>query len=265
MTKVLVHGNPESSAVWGPLLDQLAHRGVDDVVCLSPPGFGAPLGERPPRSPQDYRDWLIGELERCDRPVDLVGHDWGAGHLYAVLAQLKSARRGELVRTWTADVAGLLHADYEWHEMGQLWQTPEVGEQVVAAMAAMDVAERAEGYVGMGVTPDAAADMAAAMNDDMGSSILSLYRGAAQPYMADLGRKLAGEQLPPGLVVLATEDTFAGTDAMTSAVAADLGADVLRLEGAGHWWMCQRPDAAADALVAHWADADVIAERGESE
>ena len=40
MTVVLVHGNPETDAIWGPLVDAL---GRDDVVRLSPPGFGAPL------------------------------------------------------------------------------------------------------------------------------------------------------------------------------------------------------------------------------
>jgi pimeloyl-ACP methyl ester carboxylesterase len=40
MTVVLVHGNPETEALWAPLVDQL---GRDDLVRLSPPGFGAPL------------------------------------------------------------------------------------------------------------------------------------------------------------------------------------------------------------------------------
>ena len=70
---VLVHGNPETDAVWDPLLAEL---GRDDVVCLSPPGFGATVGE--------YRDWLVGELEAFDGPVDLVGHDWGGGHVVNV-------------------------------------------------------------------------------------------------------------------------------------------------------------------------------------
>ena len=39
MTVVLVHGNPETDAVWGPLVRELRR---DDVVLLSPPGFGAP-------------------------------------------------------------------------------------------------------------------------------------------------------------------------------------------------------------------------------
>ena len=36
MTKVFVHGNPETSAIWGPLVDALSERGIDDVVLLSP-------------------------------------------------------------------------------------------------------------------------------------------------------------------------------------------------------------------------------------
>ena len=39
MTVVLVHGNPETDAIWGPLVEALARK---DVVRLSPPGFGAP-------------------------------------------------------------------------------------------------------------------------------------------------------------------------------------------------------------------------------
>ena len=37
---VLVHGNPETAAIWDPLIAEL---GRDDVVALSPPGFGAPV------------------------------------------------------------------------------------------------------------------------------------------------------------------------------------------------------------------------------
>ncbi|MGH3577685.1 MAG: alpha/beta hydrolase, partial [Mycobacterium sp.] len=33
MSVVLVHGNPETADIWGPLIDAL---GRDDVVCLSP-------------------------------------------------------------------------------------------------------------------------------------------------------------------------------------------------------------------------------------
>lgn len=37
MTVVLVHGVPETDVIWRPMLDEL---GRDDVITLSPPGFG---------------------------------------------------------------------------------------------------------------------------------------------------------------------------------------------------------------------------------
>ena len=78
MTVVFVHGNPETDAVWDPLVEQLDR---DDVVRLSPPGFGAPLPDGWPATYLDYRDWLEGKLTGFANPVDLVGHDWGGGHV----------------------------------------------------------------------------------------------------------------------------------------------------------------------------------------
>ena len=42
VTVVFVHGVPETAAIWDPLIAAL---GRDDVVALSPPGFGAPVPE----------------------------------------------------------------------------------------------------------------------------------------------------------------------------------------------------------------------------
>jgi pimeloyl-ACP methyl ester carboxylesterase len=43
MTAVLVHGVPETSAVWGPMTPHLTG---SDVVSLALPGFGTPLRDR---------------------------------------------------------------------------------------------------------------------------------------------------------------------------------------------------------------------------
>lgn len=116
MTVVLVHGNPETEAIWGPLVDALRR---DDVVRLSPPGFGAPLPDDFPATYLAYRDWLEDELERLDGPVDLVGHDWGGGHVVNAMMH-----RPELVRSWASDAVGLFDPDYVWHDLAQVWQTP---------------------------------------------------------------------------------------------------------------------------------------------
>lgn len=64
MTVVFVHGNPETSAIWGPLTAVL---GRDDVVLLSPPGFGAPL---PDGFGATYRNTGTGLRASCARSTD---------------------------------------------------------------------------------------------------------------------------------------------------------------------------------------------------
>lgn len=251
MPKAFVHGNPETAALWEPLFEALRARGVDDLVALSPPGFGvpAPVGFEPTQL--GYRAWLVGELERLGGGVDLVGHDWGAGHLYGVLAE-----RPDLLRSWAADCAGLVHPDYVWHDLAQIWQTPKAGEEAVAGMFGMPLAQRAATWVSFGMTPPVAEQVAAAQNDDMARCILALYRSARQPAMAELGERLRSTPKRPGLVLIASEDPYTGTVEMCAAVASQLGARTVTLEGEGHWWMFGAAKEAADALVAHWRSAD---------
>ena len=244
--KVLVHGNPEVAAIWGPLETELGHRGVHGVVRLSPPGFGAPTGAGWGATRAEYVDWLRSGLEAIGRPVDIVGHDWGAGHVYGLLAVAP-----ELVRSYAADIAGLLHPEYVWHDMAQAWQTPDVGEQVVAAMTAGDVAGRTAAYEELGIPGDVATAMAAATDEEMGRCILALYRDAAQPAMAELGAQLFATELPPGLVLAPTGDAYV-PHVHTVEAAERLGARLAELAGLGHWWMLEDAAPAAEALAGFW-------------
>jgi hypothetical protein len=70
MTIVLVHGNPETEAIWDDLVPHL--RG-DDVVRLSPPGFGSVIPPGFDCSTDVYRDWLASELTKSPQPIDLPG------------------------------------------------------------------------------------------------------------------------------------------------------------------------------------------------
>ena len=160
MSVVLVHGNPETIAVWDPLRAAL-HR--DDIVCLSPPGFGAPVPDGWGATVEDYRDWLISELEAMESPVDLVGHDWGGGHVVAV-----AMKRPDLLRSWSTDVIGVFDAEYVWHDLAQLWQTPGAGEEAVEAWASESVDERAARLQTFGITPDVAIKLAQGVRQDDG-------------------------------------------------------------------------------------------------
>ena len=199
---------------------------------------------------EGYRRWLIGELEAIDGPVDLVGHDWGAGHVGGV-----AATRPDLIRSFTVDVAGLFHPDYVWHDMAQAWQTPEVGEEAITVLTGSTREQRVALYESFGMHRSIAEAHAEAAGVEMGECILSLYRSAVQPALVDLGVRLRAAQRRPSLVVIAEDDDFVD-GSLGEEVAADLGSEVVRLAGQAHWWMVSAPDPAADAMVAFWAGLD---------
>jgi pimeloyl-ACP methyl ester carboxylesterase len=248
MTVVLVHGNPETDAVWDPVVELL---GRDDVVRLSPPGFGAPLPDGWPATYLDYRDWLERELNRFARPVDLVGHDWGGGHVLNLVMH-----RPELVRSWVSDVVGLFDPDYVWHDLAQVWQTPGDGEKLVDDMMGASLEEQAERLMGLGLTPEVATKMAAGAGAEMGRAILRLYRSARQPAIAQAGRDLEKAAARPGLSVLATEDHYVGSVVIRRRAAERAGARTEVLEGLGHWWMVQDPALSAAVLTRFWNSLD---------
>ena len=241
---VLVHGNPETPALWDPLVVHLQR----DVVRLAPPGFGAPLPGGFGATVPEYRDWLVGELERIGEPVDLVGHDRGGAHVVAV-----AMAQPDLLRSWVSDAVGVFDEDYRWHDLAEQWQQPGVGEESVARMLGGSAADKAARLVSFGFPPATAERVAAGQDDDMGRAVLALYRSAAQPVMAEAGRSLEAAAARPGLALLAAEDPFVGTDAQRRRAAARAGARVEVLDGLGHWWMVQDPQRSAAVLERFWA------------
>ena len=114
MTVVLVHGNPETDAVWGPLVAEFDRSGVlqsDDVVRLSPPDFGAPMPQGWGATVEEYRLWLVEELEALGEPVDLVGHDWGGGHVVNVAMTRPDLPPSPLMAPGSGE------PDLRWHGM----------------------------------------------------------------------------------------------------------------------------------------------------
>lgn len=251
MPIVLVHGNPETDAIWDDLRRCL---GRNDVIALSPPGFGSAVPDGFGATSDEYMAWLAGELEGIAGPVDLVGHDWGGGHvLRLVLA------RPDLVRSWAIDIAGCFDPEYVWHERAQVWQTPGTGESAIAQQLESPSALLIARYVGLGMTQDVATRCTAAFNQVMGRCILSLYRSAAQPRMAEWGADLTPARSRPGLVIIPTEDHFTGGEVLARRTATRAGARVEILTGLGHWWMCQDPQRGATVLDA-WVN--VVAQAG---
>jgi pimeloyl-ACP methyl ester carboxylesterase len=238
MPAVFVHGVPETHHVWDPIH---AHLSRKDIVAVDMPGFGAPLPAGFDSTKEAYAAWLTAEVEKIGEPVDLVGHDWGS-----LLTLRVASTRPDLIRTWTGG-GGAVHPDYVWHDMARMWQTPEVGEQVLKAMTpdALGAA-----LTGAGVAEPDAAQMASAIDDTMKDCILRLYRSAinvGQEWWADL------KNIPPnGLLIWGVDDPYMPVS-YAEKLAAYTGAHLHSLPSTGHWWPLQRPAEAAAALEQHWA------------
>ncbi|MEO1611306.1 MAG: alpha/beta hydrolase [Pseudomonadota bacterium] len=239
MTIALMHGVPETADIWTAMRAEMG----EETVCLSMPGFGAPLPDGFDCTFDGYLAWLVGELEALPGPVDLIGHDWGG-----ILTIRLAMERPDLIRSWTSDVTGVYDPGYTWHDLATAWQTPKLGEQTVGMMAAAPAPMKAAQLVGASMPKDVAAKVAEAMTEEMGRAILPLYRSAAQPCMSELAKDLETARAKPGLAIIATEDAYTGGEAPSRAAAEVAGAEVALMPGQGHWWMANEPAKAAGII-----------------
>lgn len=242
---VLVHGNPENDAVWGPLLAELDR---PDAFLLSPPGFGVPIPTGFDLSATGYHLWLAEQLEAFERPVDLVGHDWGGAHTVQI-----AMTRPDLIRSWVSDGLGVYAPDYVWHPLAQVWQTPGQGEELVKQLFEGTLAERLAVVSELGMTGQVAERVASGLDADMSRAVLSLVRSAAQPFLSDAGQGLSRARSKPGLSLIAGHDDGNGSAQMHRWAAEQAGATVVVLEGLGHWWPVEDPAPAAAALKSFWS------------
>jgi pimeloyl-ACP methyl ester carboxylesterase len=234
---VFVHGVPETFVIWDEV------RAILDVasVALSMPGFGCDRPDGFAATKDAYVEWLVGELNKIDEPVDLVGHDWGAGLTYRV-ATTQRVR----LRSWSADVANIMHPNYVWHDFAQIWQTPSDGEAFFAAQRLSSAQERASGLAMLGVPHDDAVSMSEANDETMAACILDLYRSATPNPFTDWGSEFKPTDAP-GMVLCPSKDPF-GDESKSREVAAMLGARHQLLDGLGHWWPLQAPGRGAKLL-----------------
>ena len=235
---ILVHGVPDTGHVWHRLIARL---GRDDVTTLALPGFGSPLPAGFDPTHDAYAGWVADRIAAQPAPVDVVGHDWGA------LLVLRTAMlRPERVRTWAVGGAPL-DAEYVWHQAAQLWQTPDVGEQVMAKTTPAAV-EKA--LASAQVPLDDAREAAGRVDETMKRCILRLYR-SGKNVGADWGRDL--DRVPPrGLILWGERDPYAAP-MWGERLARRTRARLVVFPGSSHWWPLERPDEVAAELRAHWA------------
>jgi pimeloyl-ACP methyl ester carboxylesterase len=239
MPAVFVHGVPDTYRMWDRVR---AHLERDDVVALALPGFDAPVPARFDASKDAYADWLVGELDAIGEPVDLVGHDWGS-----LLVQRAASLRPALIRSLACG-SGPVDRDYPWHDLAQMWQTPDVGEEVMAGFTPDAI------VAGLAAETDqeAAEETSHHVDDEMKRCILALYRSAVKigDEWQDDVEAVRGQF--PALVLWGRDDPYVGAE-FGERLAQRLDARLLMFEDSGHWWPYTKPAETAAALEQRWS------------
>src|SRR3954452_10428648 len=237
MPAVLVHGVPDTASLWDGVR---AHLSRADVVTPQLPGFDAPVPQGFDATKEAYADWLTKEIESIGVPVDLVGHDWGS-----LLVQRVVSTRPELIRTWAAG-AGAVDRQYVWHDLAQMWQTPEVGEQVMEGMVGDALIDALEPQIGR----ERATEVAKHIDDTMKDCILRLYRSAVN-VGAEWGDAVDGITRP-GIVFWGADDPYV-TREFGERLAQRTGARLVMFPDSGHWWPSTKSADVARELETLWA------------
>lgn len=241
MPAFLVHGNPDSSRLWDRVKQQLGDYD-GEVVAGDLPGFKDPAPEGFPATKESYVEWICQECETLGGDVDLVGHDWGS-----LLVQRVASIRPDLLKTVACGGAAV-DANYPWHPLAQVWQTPGEGEKYMAEELTPEFG--IEHLLENGV-PREDAERNIWLTEYGKDSILKIYRSAIEigaEWQPDLE-----QQEVPAMVIWGRTDPYVPLE-FGEALATRMNGELVVLE-CGHWWPFERPEETAAALLRHWSTA----------
>lgn len=244
-TVVLLHGFPESSRMWEPLMESLAQVGHP---CLAPDLYG--LGDSDEGGEATFESTLAafsGFMRARDAgPIVLVVHDWG-GFIGLAWACENRERLAALVISDTG-----FFADGKWHGMAQAIRGEE-GEGIVSSL------DR-EGFTGF--LRSAAGDVFS--EDEIAAYWHPFEDGRGQRSTLDFYRSMDFEKLEPwqgclaelrvpALVLWGAEDQFAPLRGGERFARELPLAELVALEGVGHFVFDQDPERASAAVLAFLA------------
>ena len=238
MPAFLVHGNPDSSRLWDRVVAELGPYG-EEVIAADLPGFAEPAPEGFPATKEAYVDWIVDRLEGLGGSVDLVGHDWGS-----LMVQRVASVRPDLLSSVACGGAAV-DADYPWHPLAQVWQTPGDGEKYMEEELTAEFG--IEHLVENGV-PREDAERNIWLTDYGKDTILKLYRSAVDigaEWQPDLERVEL-----PAMVIWGRTDPYVPLE-FGERLAERMKGELVVLE-CGHWWPFERPAETAAALLRHW-------------
>ena len=235
---VFVHGVPDTFRLWDPIISRL-----DDIEphALALPGFDWPVSKGFGATKEEYVDWVIESIEDVGGPVNLVGHDWGS-----LLVQRVASLRPDLITTWVCGDAAV-DSTYEWHDTAKVWQTPEVGEQLMDSFTPEVVADVLEPE---GIPRSVSAETAKYIDATMKDCILKLYRSATN-VGAEWEPDLEHAASRPALIIWGKDDPYVPVS-FAERLAQRVAGELVVLD-TRHWWPVQAPAEAAAAMTDFWS------------
>jgi pimeloyl-ACP methyl ester carboxylesterase len=132
--------------------------------------------------------------------------------------------------------------------MAQMWQTPDVGEQVMASFTPEALVE----VLAAETDREAAEETARHVDDEMKRCILTLYRSAVKVGDEWQGGVEAVSGRFPALVIWGNNDPYVPAE-FGARLAQRLDARLLTFDDSGHWWPYTKPAETAAALEELWA------------
>jgi Predicted hydrolases or acyltransferases (alpha/beta hydrolase superfamily) len=240
---VFLHGNPGSRLDWEDLVGQVGEFGR--ALAFDMPGFGQSdkrrnFGGRV----EDYASYIDGALDGLGvRRAHLVVHDFGGAFGFCWAAANPDAL-GSVVMfntgTWTTG---------RWHQAARLWRRPVVGELVMALTNRRTWRKRMS--AGPDPLPIAFIDR---MYDDFDRgtrrAVLRLYRATPLPYPPASGWVATLAKLDrPALIAWGANDPFLGRRRVEDLKQPFPSAEVVMLDGSGHFPFADDPERSAQAIV----------------
>jgi pimeloyl-ACP methyl ester carboxylesterase len=240
---VFLHGNPGSRRDWEDLVARVGEFGR--AVAFDMPGFGqsqAPhdFGYRV----EDYAEFIGAALDQLGiERAHLVVHDFGGAFGFCWAASHPEALASAVMfntGTWTTG---------RWHRAARLWRRPAVGELVMAVTNRR--AWRKALSAGPDPLPEAFIDrMYDDFDRDTRRAVLRLYRATDLPYppASSWSRTLASLDRP-ALIVWGASDPFLGIRRVEDLQVPFPSAEVVRLDGSGHFPYADNPEGSAAAVI----------------
>ncbi len=223
---VLIHGFPESSRMWEPLMDALSAQGrrcvAPDLYCL---------GDSDDPGPATFERNLeaLGDLHReldLGR-VAVVVHDWGG-----FIGLAWACENPDLVSALVISDTGFF-SDGKWHGMAEMMRSPQ-GEEIIGAI------DR-DGFAGL-----IRADGASFSEEDVDAYWRPFAEGRGREATIEFYRSMDFEKLAPyegkladigapTLLVWGADDQFAPLAGAHRFEREIPGARLAAFEGAGHF------------------------------